>query len=154
MLDLDALEKLHGETSKGDWRACHEGKCKCGTIWCPDYPVADVTRGEWGDTYPELVVDHDKSICGSVVVKAETKMVAYGEVKEEQAIANAQAIVALHNAFPEVLERLRSAEAHLKYIMNQHGCKDVVCPTCSAARAHIQKFAKVENQPWDDRDQT
>lgn len=151
MVDLEALEKLHKATSEGKWNACREGKCSCSAIWCPDYPVADVTRGAWGDTYPALIVEHDKGICGSVLTKAEIKMIEYGEVKDEQATANAQAIVALHNAFPEILERLRSAEEALRKVaatpcgVPGHSVA-VSCGARGEANVHLQKLVKGEDK--------
>jgi hypothetical protein len=77
----------------GPWRACHEGECSCGQVWCDDYPVATVTRGKWGDTYPAI---EQQDGTGSIERKYEAviKMIEYGEVSNELAEANARLIAA------------------------------------------------------------
>ena len=91
----------------GPWTACNEGLCKCGYVWCPDYPVAKVTRGEWGDLG-----------------------MPYGEVPEATAVANArliaaapellfaaeQALMAFEDGYdaPKVRDDLRAAIAKAK----------------------------------------
>jgi hypothetical protein len=86
----------------GPWRACHEGECSCGQVWCDDYPVATVTRGKWGDTYPAI---QPQEGTGSVERKYEAviEMIEYGEVSSELAMANAKLIMAA----PELLDSLR-----------------------------------------------
>lgn len=52
---------------------------------CDDYPVAEVTKGPWGDTYPALRV-----VGGSLGSKAEAYLerIEYGNVPEAEALAN------------------------------------------------------------------
>ena len=50
--ELKEIEERCNKATPGPWRACHEGTCSCSQIWSQsaDVPVAEVTRGEWGDT--------------------------------------------------------------------------------------------------------
>jgi len=69
-------------------------------IWCADYPVAEVTRGKWGDDYPSI-----RLVGPSLLQKAEPYMdqIEYGEVPKEIARANANLIAAA----PDMLEALK-----------------------------------------------
>jgi len=55
-------------------------------IMCNDYPVAEVTKGSWGDEYPALRFVGDSSIDR----KAEAYMerIEYGSVSDAVAMAN------------------------------------------------------------------
>ncbi len=78
-------------------------------IMCDDYPVAEVTKGPWGDTYPALRV-----VGGSIDGKAEAYLerIEYGHVPEAEALANRAFIreaPADISALIAEVERLRSA---------------------------------------------
>jgi hypothetical protein len=94
---------MTGETkwTPGPWHACKSGNCKCGFVSCDDYPVAKVTRGEWGDTWPSIRIVGETSLD----LKAEPFMdgCMYGSVNDETAIANAKLIAAA----PDMAEALR-----------------------------------------------
>ena len=49
--ELKIIEERCNKATPGPWRACQEGTCSCSQIWSQsaDVPVAEVTRGEWGD---------------------------------------------------------------------------------------------------------
>jgi hypothetical protein len=97
------MEKRATKFSRGPWGTCHLGKCKCKQVWTVpgDHPVATVEAGEWGDEYPSLRITGD-----SLDQKVEPfiDMIAYGEIDEETAIANARLIAAA----PELYEALES----------------------------------------------
>jgi len=77
-------------------------------IWCADYPVAEVTRGKWGDDYPAI-----RLVGPSIQLKAEPYMdrIEYGEVFEETALANANLIAAA----PELLAALKDIVSWAEY---------------------------------------
>lgn len=103
--DTDAtLRELLAKATAQPWSACKDGACTCGQIWCADYPVATVERGEWGDSFPAIrLTDDDKA-------EAYLKMRVYGSVHDDTATANAALIVAAVNALPDLLDRLTTAE--------------------------------------------
>lgn len=94
--------------SPGPWRACHEGKCSCGQVWSQtaDHPVAVVTRGPWGDTWPSIRVnDAGKGMAGSSLnLEASIERMDYGSVGEAIATANARLI----SAAPDMLLALKA----------------------------------------------
>jgi len=101
------------EHSKGPWRSCHDGKCKCGQIWsiAEDHPVAKVERGEWGDTFPSIrFVDGKRPGSINPQVEAYTEMMSYGSVHEDVAEANAKLIA----ASPDLLEACKGAKKYLQ----------------------------------------
>ena len=50
--ELKEIEERCNNATPGPWRDCHDGACSCNQIWSTevDVPVAEVIRGEWGDT--------------------------------------------------------------------------------------------------------
>ncbi len=89
------------------WNFCghKRGGCSCGQIWSTpaDCPVASVTSGEWGDSYPVIrIVNKDESASASrafeLVLKADTERIDYGSIPEDVAKANMRRIVACVNA--------------------------------------------------------
>jgi hypothetical protein len=84
----------------GPWSACCDGDCSCALVWCPDYPIASVTRGEWGDEYPRLRIVGDSTL----EEKAEPYIdrIVYGAVNKNTAAANARLIAAA----PELYDAL------------------------------------------------
>jgi hypothetical protein len=78
--------------SPGPWSVCNNGECSCKQVWCRDYPIASVTHGKWGDTYPAIRIVGDSSL----EQKAEPyiEMIDYGEVDEATAKANSLLIAA------------------------------------------------------------
>jgi hypothetical protein len=89
--------------SPGPWHACNNGDCQCKQVWTANHPVAEVTHGKWGDTYPALRIEG-----GSLEMKAVPviEMIDYGYVDEETAKANARLIAAA----PTLLETLKNLE--------------------------------------------
>lgn len=63
--ELKEIEERCNKATPGPWRACHNGTCSCSQVWSQsaDVPVAEVTRGVWGDTglpyvkIPEKIVE-------------------------------------------------------------------------------------------------
>lgn len=91
-----------GAHTPGPWKRCGaaRGGCTCGQVWCPDYPVAIVTRGDWGDgadlrrALRELW-DHFRHRAFGFL--------AYGHISDDLAQANA----CLISAAPDLLSALR-----------------------------------------------
>ena len=81
----------------GPWHACGNGKCACKLVWSPDYPVAKIESGKWGDDYASIRLTGE-----SLLLKAEPFMdqITYGEISEDIAEANALLIAAC----PDLLE--------------------------------------------------
>ena len=98
--------------TKGDWLL---GVDKT-EIACADHPIADVTCGEWGDSYPSI------RLTGSSMNRtAEAFMdgMPYGEVPREEAEANARLI----RAAPKMLEALEELVMRATYSLM--GIRDV-----------------------------
>jgi len=103
----ETIKELMSKMSQFPWDACHDGACKCGQIWTDNYPVAIVTKGNWGDDYPAI-----RLIGTSIDAKAEAYMeqITYGIVDENTAMANAQFIAAA----PEIIQQLLEEIVELK----------------------------------------
>lgn len=86
MLDLEPIKARLAAATPGPWHSCDDNKCKCPTIMCDDYPVADVTKGPWGDSYPALRIVGDTSL--NQKVEAYRELIEYGNVPEAEALAN------------------------------------------------------------------
>jgi hypothetical protein len=73
---------------------------KSQSVDCKDHPIAEIVSGKWGDDYPAMRI-----IGPSIDMKVETYMdqITYGEVPEEEAIANARLIAAA----PELIDALK-----------------------------------------------
>ena len=104
--------------TKGPWEACHDGECRCKQVWSrtADHPVAKVLAGEWGDEYPSLrFIDGscEKSIAPKI--EAYTEFMAYGEIPEEQAVANAKLIAKA----PAMHDQLTSARAIMQKFVDK-----------------------------------
>ena len=106
---IDLAEKA----TPGPWNACRNGECPCKAVWFADHPIAEVTSGEWGDSYPAIRHIEGNGMSGTTV-ESYIKLTTYGSVNEEVAAANARLIAFARTALPllarEVL-RLRSAES-------------------------------------------
>lgn len=103
-LDLDA------KAAAGPWGACHAGECSCKQVWHPDFPVAVVTSGEWGDEYPAIRYIEGTGM-SDTQVEAYMRKLVYGEVGDKLATANAQFIALARTALP-VLARAVLAMSH------------------------------------------
>ncbi len=90
--ELKIIEERCNKATPGPWRACQEGTCSCSQIWSQsaDVPVAEVTRGEWGD--PGL---------------------PYGEIPEKIAEANSLFIAYAREDTPKLLEYVEELESRL-----------------------------------------
>lgn len=84
----------------GPWHACRNGICSCGQVWCSDYPVAEITRGEWGDTYPAIRLTDGTSM--SRVAEAYMEKIVYGSISDEMATANARLIAAAPDLYSAI----------------------------------------------------
>lgn len=92
----------------GPWSVCGDGACSCKTVTCADYPVAVVTSGEWGDTWPSVKLVGESSL--SLKAEAFLDKCVYGEVPEETARANARLIAAA----PDLLYHAKTVLFHLR----------------------------------------
>lgn len=90
------------EFTPGPWKVCC---AKCLSVLCNDFPVAEITRGDWGDEYPAIRVEN--GIGGKA--EAYTEMIEYGHVAEDVALANAYLIAAAPDLY-EALEELEKTD--------------------------------------------
>jgi len=121
---LDKIKARYAMATVGPWHACGDrsdevgkklleaGKgvpglrsdgelCKCGMVWCDDFPVAEVTGGKWGDTYPALrIKGNPGSVCGELHVEAYNELAEYGEVSHTLQSANMAFIAASRSDVP------------------------------------------------------
>ena len=79
-----------------------------------DYPVAEVIKGYWGDDYPAIrYVESDGMV--NTAVEAYMEQITYGNVSEDQAMANRAFITCAPTdilALIEEVERLRRGNEH------------------------------------------
>lgn len=106
----DTFEKLAKEATAGEWLA-HDGErtvCKCCSVSGADHPIANVTRGEWGDEYPALRLVGESSL----EQRAEPFIdrIVYGSVDEATACANAAFIAFCGTHRDTILSALRATE--------------------------------------------
>ena len=95
------------------WKLCGaDGKHFCGHIWSADGNSHIVTAisGEWGDHYPSLRFVEGTGGAGSINPKIEAynEIIAYGEIPEDVAKANARFIVTACNCHDDLLETLKN----------------------------------------------
>lgn len=98
------LTELLAKATERPWSACGEGKCPCGQVWGKHHPVCEVTRGEWGDSFPDVRLRDDGGL-GSVA-EAYMQMLAYGSVDDVTAEANAALIVLAVNSHDALVAAL------------------------------------------------
>ena len=93
--ELKAIENRCNKATPGPWKACHDGTCECSQIWSQsaDVPVAEVTRGEWGD--PGL---------------------PYGKIPEKIAEANSLFISHAREDVPKLLEYIKELEHKIEML--------------------------------------
>ena len=123
------------KSTPGPWHACGNGKCACKQVWSPDYPVAKVECGKWGDDYVSIRLTGE-----SLLLKAEPFMdqITYGEISEDVAEANARLIAAA----PDLLEVLKTyRESHNTCIKDS---PQGLCNKCRMAEEAIAKAEGVE----------
>jgi hypothetical protein len=96
-IDISRLRDLAMAASPGPWRECgHErGGCTCGSVSAVpgDHPVATVTIGAWGDSWPEIAPNVAEG-----EPQAYMKRIDYGEVSDHLGKANAAYIAAVDPA--------------------------------------------------------
>lgn len=92
----------------GLWSVCNDGECRCKQVWCPDFPLAKITNGNWGDDYPSIRIVGETSL--ELKAEAYMEQITYGEVSEEMATANALLIAAA----PELYAALESVVAEMR----------------------------------------
>jgi hypothetical protein len=82
------------------WVGCREGECECCQIWTDpgDYPVLNVTHGDWGDSYPNIKLKDSEAHIGKEAVPYIEKIV-YGSVSHEIAVANIKFILKAVNNY-------------------------------------------------------
>ena len=90
--ELKEIEERCNKATPGPWRACHEGTCSCSQIWSQsaDVPVAEITRGEWGD--PGL---------------------PYGKIPEKIAENNSLFIAHAREDIPKLLSHIKELESQI-----------------------------------------
>jgi hypothetical protein len=86
MLDLEPIKKRLEAATPGPWRSCPDDGCKCTAVTCDDYPVANVVKGEWGDSFPSIRLVGETSL--NLKAEAFTDQITYGEISELEAMAN------------------------------------------------------------------
>ena len=86
MLDLDPIKARLAAATPGPWGSCPDDGCKCSAIMSPDYPVAEVTKGAWGDDFPAVRLVGESSL--NMKAEAYMEQITYGEVSEQQFLAN------------------------------------------------------------------
>lgn len=79
------------------WHLCKNGECKCLTIWGNNHPVTKIYSGKWGDEFPSVRIIGDSSL--SLKAEPFIDMIAYGEISEETAKANAKLIIEAVNNY-------------------------------------------------------
>lgn len=110
-IDLEPIKTRLAAATPGPWHSCPDNGCKCTMVMCDDYPVAEVTKGPWGDEYPALRFVGDSSLDR----KAEAYMerIEYGNVSDQLALAN-RAFIREAPADVAEVESLRHEVAKLK----------------------------------------
>jgi len=112
--NLKELEALQKRATPGPWQECghNRGGCQCCQIWSQiaDAPVAETTRGKWGDTFPTLKGVSGDSL-GSIGCKVEAvmEMIEYGEIPEGVGEANAAFISKMENLLTALISSAREA---------------------------------------------
>lgn len=125
MTDHERLMEIETRAAKataGDWSECSAPNCKCTAIMSKNDVVAEVTRGKWGDDFPTIKLERGDGIAPIAVAVME--QITYGNVSDEQFLAN-RAFVAHSKADVEwLLAQLRAAMA----TRGNHGFEP--CPCC------------------------
>ena len=100
--DLQEMQERCDAAEKGPWSACNNGNCQCAMVRCPDYPIAEVTIGKWGDRYPAIRLDVSQ---GTIGAKAEAymEMIEYGEISKDLSKANQLFIANSRTDMPRLL---------------------------------------------------
>ena len=102
MADIES--KIAEKHTPLPWRACNDGKCSCKQIWCPDYPIAVVNSGDWGDDYPSVRLIGESSL--DLKAEAYMEQCTYGHIPEEVAEANIQYIIQACNEYEGLKNKL------------------------------------------------
>jgi hypothetical protein len=138
-LTLDDFEKLAKAATPGPWRECghKRGGCQCCQVWSlsADAPIAEATRGKWGDDYPSLRFVEGSGGVGSISPQVEAYMeqMTYGEIPDGVGEANAAFIAAANPAVVLALLRIASG----LYVEGHDDPADKVCWKCQSVAALI-----------------
>lgn len=97
----DVVELGKPKHTPGPWTACNDGKCKCRMVSSTEDLICTVTSGEWGDEYASIRLVGPSSL--ELKAEAYMEMIAYGNVPEGVALANARLI----SAAPDLLFALK-----------------------------------------------
>ena len=102
-----ALDPILG----GGKRTREDYLCECGFIWSrpADAPIATVTLGVWGDTYPAIRIKEPGSI--GAVAEPYTERIDYGEIPYECALANARLIAVAPDLLACCVEFVRNVKS-------------------------------------------
>jgi hypothetical protein len=126
------LAQFEGHTL-GPWRACKgtgkcEGECVCGGVWSEpaDHPVAEVTRGEWGDSFPSVRLVGESSF--DMKAEAYMERVTYVSVDDASAAANARLIAAAPALLAELRER-RAKDAAIARVIGAAAILESAMPS-------------------------
>lgn len=95
------------KATPGPWSFCCD---KCATVMSANHPIADITKGAWGDDYPSLRPMGSELLGQYEVYMAQ---ITYGDVSPDEAIANALLIAAA----PELYKALEHANALLRVLV-------------------------------------
>lgn len=102
------LLALAEKATPGPWTH-HGEKCKCNMVTGRDHPVAEVTKGDWGDNYPAIKLEGTSSLDMKAVAVME--QITYGSIPEEVFLANRDFISRCREAVPILCRALTGQAA-------------------------------------------
>lgn len=112
MLDLEPIKARLVAATPGPWHSCPDDGCKCVMVSCDDYPVAEVTKGKWGDDYPAVRLVGTSSL--DMKAEAYMEQITYGEIDEKTAMANRAFIREAPADIAALVAEIEELRAHIK----------------------------------------